>query len=291
MDTLFRTRGQNAAQPGSGLNMIFYPEDAKRFLKWGALGFVGLGVYQMFMTVAKRNINPSVEFEDPVESMNCDPIIRDAFIHIQPYRKLNPWLYKTALQNADQLLFLENVLLSQEASAQRNDKVCAWSHFRMAVNRLNQFQFLVRERMGNDHGMAVNIFVKKIYEQLKKHVLNVLHLCSDFRPDRLIARAPMEVEQALQNYERGIRPVSSDKKWKRLKRKLDRYEGRDRQRRSPDEIAVEAKETSRRSRRSRRSNRSRQSRYSRHSRHSRKETKEVTKTNPHDRGIGLGQEE
>jgi hypothetical protein len=156
----------------------------------------------------------------------------------------------------------------------------------MAVNRLNQFQFLVRERMGNDHGLAVNIFVKKIYDQLKKHVLNVLHLCSDFRPERLISRAAIEVEQALRNYERGVRPISSDKKWERLKRKVDRYEGRGRRRPAPEqEEPEEEKASSRHSRRSRQSRHSRQSRQSRQSRLSRQSSR---KPKERDDGRGLG---
>jgi len=217
---------------GTGMKMMVYPQDAKDFIKWGAIGFLGFGGYQLFMNIAKRNINPSVDFVDPVESMNCDPIIRDCFINIQPYRKLNPWLFKTALQNVDQLLFLENALLSQEVHPVRNDKVSAWTYFRMGVNRLNQFQFLVRERMGNEHGLAVNIFVKKIYEQMKKHALNVLHLCSEFKPEHLIARAPLEVDRAIRSFEEGKPLLTSEEKWKNLRGKIEKEERRNSKHRS-----------------------------------------------------------
>jgi len=287
-----------AKTPGgsTGMNMILYPDDAKKFLKWGALGFIGLGAYQLFMTVAKRNINPSVEFTDPVESMNHDPIIRDSFIHIQPYRKLNPWLYKSALQNVDQLLFLENALLSQEVSPVRNDKVAAWSHFRMGVNRLNQFQFLVRERMGNDHGMAVNLFVRKIYDQMKKHALNILHLCSEFKPENLIARAPFEVERALKNYEEGREPENPEAKWERLRTKIERRKARKerKQRDEAEHVEDEAEHKSRKSRRSRRSRRSHHSRSSRPSAGLKDPPVPVTPardtTAENDKGAGLGSE-
>jgi len=204
--------------------VMLHQDDAKNFLKWGTLGFVGLGVYQLCMTMAKRNINPCVEFMDPVESMNSDPIIRDAMITLQSYRELNPWLFKTALQNIDQLLFLENALLSQQIQAVKNDKVASWSFFRMAIHRLGAFQYLVRERMGTEHGMTVNIFVRKIYAQLQKHILNILHMCTEFKPEHLIANAPLEINRILKNYEEGKEPVNSYQKWDELRKNVDESE-------------------------------------------------------------------
>jgi hypothetical protein len=219
-----------------GMKMILYPDDAKNFLKWGVVGFLGLGAYQLFMTLAKRNINPSVDFIDQVESMNCDPLIRDAMMSLQSYRQLNPWLFKSALQNIDQLLFLENALLNKQIKAVHNDKVASWSFFRMALSRLEQFQFLVRERLGNEHGLTVNIFARKIYAQLQKHILNVLHMCSEFKPEHLLARAPLEVERVLKNYEEGREPVDSYKKWDELRSRLDKKRSKHKHVESEDEL-------------------------------------------------------
>lgn len=287
-----------SAGDSSGFRMILYPDDAQKFLKWGTLGFVGLGLYQLFMTVAKRNINPSVEFKDPVESMNCDPIIRDSFVHIQSYRKLNPWLFKSALQNADKLLFLEDALLSQKAFPVRNDKVSAWTYFRLSVNRLNQFQYLVRERMGNEHGLAVNIFVRKVYDQLQKHVLNVFHLCSEFKPENLIARAPFEVERALKAFESGKPIEDPEVKWKKFQDKMARRQVRKERKRAERQLRREREEKQAflrqeqedeehqqghrrsRSRRSRRSRRSHRSRHSRHSETAGVESREAVSLTP-----------
>lgn len=200
----------------------FYPDDTKRFLQWGALGFLGLGAYQMFMTLAKRNINPCCELKDRTESLNNDPMIRDAFIHMQNYRELNPWLFKSALQNTDQLLFLEDALVSEKTVPVRKDKELAFTYFRMAVQRLNQFQMLVREELGNEQGMCVNIFVKKIYEQLQKHLLNTFHMCSRFKPENLIVRAQAEVQTALRNYRKNIPYKNPLRKWEKVKRKKHR---------------------------------------------------------------------
>lgn len=211
-------KGQPKAT-GGGLQL--YPGDAQKFLKWGSIGFFGFGLYQMALTLAKRNVNPCVEFKDQVEAMNTDPIVRDALIQLQNYRELNPWLFKTALQNIDQLLFLENALLSEQVHPVKRDKEIAFSHFRMGVNRLSQFQFLVRKEMGNEHGLSVNILVKKIYTQLQKHLLNVLHLCSEFRPDNLVARAPLEVNLAMQRMDQGRDVDNSYERWNQLRSRLD----------------------------------------------------------------------
>lgn len=212
-----------ATKSGIG-GLQLYPGDAQKFLKWGSIGFLGFGLYQMAVTLAKRNVNPCVEFKDPVEAMNADPIIRDALIQLQNYRELHPCLFKTSLQNIDQLLFLENALLSQKVHPVKNDKDIAFSHFRVGVNRLQHFQFLVRKEMGNEHGMTVNILVKRIYAQMQKHLLNVLHLCSEFRPENLVARAPLEVGVALRRMEEGRAPENSYARWDELRGKLDKEE-------------------------------------------------------------------
>ena len=201
---------------------VLYKQDAMDFMKWGLVGFVGLGVYTLGMKVAKRNIDPSVELHDRADSFNLDPVIRDSFINIQPYRKLNTWLFKMSVYNTDHLLFLENALLTKTALPTHNDKVLAFSYFRMALSRLNQFQILVRETLGNEHAMAVNMFVEKIYGQLQKHLLNVLHICSEFKPANLIARAQQEVEQAMQAFEDGKKYNSSSNQWNKFARKTER---------------------------------------------------------------------
>lgn len=204
----------------------FYPGDAEKFLKWGSIGFLGFGMYQMAATLAKRNVNPCVEFKDPVEAIHFDPMIRDAYIRLQNYREINPWLFKSSLQNTDQLLFLENALLTEQVYPSRQDKDLSFTYFRMAVNRLNQFQHLIRSEMGNEHAMAVNMIVKKVYEQLQKHFLNILHLCSEFKPEHLIQRAPLEVAAALKRMEAGIPPKNNSAKvWERLRGKLRRELG------------------------------------------------------------------
>jgi hypothetical protein len=196
--------------------MIMYDKDVADFIKWGAIGFVGMGVYQLGMRVAQRNINPSVDLEDRADSINLNPIIRDSFVNLQSYRSLNPWLFRTSLQNVDHLLFLENALLTKQISPSQNDKAISFSHFRMGVVRLNQFQLIVKDKLGNSHAMAVNIFVKKIYDQIQKHFLNVLHICSRFNPGDLVARAQQEIDEAMKNYKKGERYGERKSKWEKF---------------------------------------------------------------------------
>lgn len=218
-DKAHPAKAASAHAGGGGLQL--YPGDAQNFLKWGSIGFLGFGLYQMAVTLAKRNVNPCVGFKDPVEAMNTDPLIRDSLLQMQNYRDLNPWLFKTALQNIDQLLFLEHILLSQKAQPVKKDKDIAFTHFRMGVNRLSQFQFLVRKEMGNEHGMTINLLVKRVYTQMQKHLLNVLHLCSEFRPENLIARAPVEVVAALRRMDEDRAPENSYARWEELRGRLD----------------------------------------------------------------------
>lgn len=168
--------------------------DLKHFMTWGAIGFLCLGTYKMSTRIVNKSISPSANLIDETESLHVDAKICEAFTNLQEYRDLNPWLFKTGIQNVDHLLFLEQILLNGESDPVPNDKVIAFSHFRMALHRLNSFQKLVSEQLGNEHGLAVQIYIESIYEQLQKHLLNIFHMCSQFDPSSLISRAKKEVQ-------------------------------------------------------------------------------------------------
>lgn len=207
MESMARMAMKGGPKNGTALSSVpLYASDAKRVMGWGVLGFVGLGLYQLFATLSKRSVNRCADFIDPVESLHSDPIIVEALFTLQGYRALNPWLYKAAIQNIDQLLFLENALLQGLVKPCKKDKVHAWTHFRVGVNRMAQFQYLIKEQLGTDQGFAANIYVRKVYEQMQKHVLNVLHMCSDFRPEHLIERAPAEIEKLQAAWKQGRAP-------------------------------------------------------------------------------------
>ncbi len=215
----------SAPKKGGG-GPTLYPGDFGKIAKWCVIGAVGFSAYQTAVMMAKRNVNGCVDFKDPVEAMNNDPIIRDALLQMQNYRDLNPWLFKTALQNIDQLLFLENALLSQQVSPVKKDKDIAFTHFRMGVNRLSQFHYIVTKELGTEQGMVVDVLLKRIYSQMQKHLLNILHMCSQFNPENLIARAPLEVRMALRRMEEGHGPEDSRAKWDEMRGKLEREEER-----------------------------------------------------------------
>ncbi len=180
----------------------FYPSDISSIVKCGAGGFAALATYQLLKNSVKRNIDPSSTLIDPCESMNADPKIRDNLIKLQSYRKIETTLFGHAIQNIDKLLFLEKVLKSGETRGTQNDKCIAFAYYRLALNRLNMFQMLILEMLGNEHGKCANILVDEIYSQLQKHLLNVFHLCTDFNPDKILQTAEKEVETVMKRYER-----------------------------------------------------------------------------------------
>jgi hypothetical protein len=195
----------------------FRPGDAQDFLKWGIVGFVGFGAYQMASKLARRTADPMSVLVDPVESIGNDPVILEALVKIQSYRELNPWMFSMAVRNIDHLLFLENALVSKEVQPVRNDKALAFTYFRIALTRLNTFQHLIKHKLSNKHAMAVNIYTEKIYDQLKKHFLNVLHLCSVIRPENLLKRAEEDVEAAMKRFRHSDGHDSvAQETWKRL---------------------------------------------------------------------------
>ena len=191
-----------------------YPKDGADFIKWGAMGFVGLGLYNVATKVLHRNLNPCADLIDTTEAMNTDPIIRDAFVNLQEYRELNPYLFKAAVQYIDRLLFLESVLLAGNPPG-RQDKYLASTCLRMGINKLARFKFEIKNELGVMHMTAANIYIQQIYTQVQKHILNVFHLCSKFNPKVLVAKAKAEIKEVME----GRAKISKTSKFDKYKRR------------------------------------------------------------------------
>ena len=101
----------------------------------------------------------------------------------------------------------------------RNDKTLAYTYFRICVMRLNKFQMLVKNQLGPKHGTLANITVELMYTQLKKHFMNIMHICSDFRPEQMIKSAKKEVQDAIRIYKNGGRYIDGSAKWNEIRKK------------------------------------------------------------------------
>jgi len=172
----------------------FQKKDAAQFVRWGMIGFTIFGAYQMSSTILKRQIDPSGELIDECGSLHNDPQLCAHFIDLQHYRALNPWLFSTAILNADTLVLLENGLVTGFITPARNDKIIAFTHFKVAVERLNMLLSIIKEKMGVDHGMLAHVLVNDIYKNLRKRFLNILHMCTQYNPESLIRRAEEEIQ-------------------------------------------------------------------------------------------------
>lgn len=168
-------------------------KDVYTFLKYGAIGFVGMGVYKVGTKMIKRDLDPSVEFEIPVESVQRDRVLTKAFLDLQEYKGVNEWLFRCAILNCDHLMFLEQVLMQGDVTPVRNDKVIAFSHFKLASTRLKMLQISVHEKIGAHHAALVGVLIKKIYSQMQIHFTNILHMCKDFKPENLLKEARKDI--------------------------------------------------------------------------------------------------
>lgn len=201
----------------------FYPDDVKQLFKYGVLGASAMILYQFFHTMNRRSIDPCSELVDKPESMNTDPLLRDSFIILQSYRDLNRVRFRSAVLHVDKLLFLEKQLLDEKIQPLPDDKNTAFSYFKVGLNALNEFQYIVRDRLGNSHGMAANIQVQNIYTQMQKHLMNIFHLCLQFDPTKLAQRAKHDVETALYRFKHNLPLEDSYEKWRRPRKHRPRH--------------------------------------------------------------------
>lgn len=178
------------------LNGLEVPKaDATAFVKCGLAGLCVAG--SVYAIKKSKRVPTNSELVDTYETLHRDPIILESLTDLQVFRRLEKSTFTTIVQSCDQLLFLEYGFLNKTICPTQNDRYLAFMHYENAVSSLQIFQDLVKEDLGNEFGKVANVLGNKIYSQLYKHVMNVLHLCQDFNIPNLLTRAPHEVELAL----------------------------------------------------------------------------------------------
>lgn len=155
-------------------------------------------------------------------SVNCDAIQNDrGLLHqlcqLETYSHVDERLFRMIIQHIDKLMILEDVLRRSDTGPTKEDRPNAHSRYNALVRQLREFQRLVLQTMGSEHGVTAHYFVKQIHELMQKHLLNILHLCSRYNPLSTLKRAQEERElylEASRKYfqKRGKR--LSFQKWK-----------------------------------------------------------------------------
>lgn len=176
-----------------GKDHLLQPRDFKNFLLWGSVAFLGVGAIRLGQEINLRKIDPTVDLGVPVDSFHQEPRLLSAFVTLHEYAELSPYLFKNAAVNSDQLVFLERALVSGKICAVKRDKYLAWTNFKMATQRLDEFQKMVREKLGVDHELAVRLEIQKVKKELERKLMNVLHLCEKFHPENMVSRAKSDV--------------------------------------------------------------------------------------------------
>ena len=210
-DFLFPDSSQGALAFWKKAFQDLQPQDLTKFVQLGALGFMGFGAYGVLQSLAHRTRFPEAQLVDDTESLTADPVVLKAFVQLQNYRRLSIHLYKSSLMHVDQLLFLEGALRNQDIEPRIDDKAEAFTHFRIAVKRLQEFCFLVKKRLGNEHFVAVQLLVQSIYDQLQKHLENVFYFCGQYDPQRFINKAKKEVKRAMRGLKHN-QPIADRRK-------------------------------------------------------------------------------
>jgi hypothetical protein len=189
----------NLVQQG---NMPSWSQPLPTEYKRALMALAGVSALKWTMDQTKKPVSTYPPLVDAVEAMHCDARVEESFRKLQVYRDLNPWLFSAALQNIDKLLYLSRLLLSGVAKPMREDRGVAFSYLKVGMSRLKALQCTIHQEMGNDHALVANMEIQVIYNQCQKHVLNVMHICSRFKPEDVIERARAEVPRLVRQRRR-----------------------------------------------------------------------------------------
>lgn len=165
-------------------NMKFTNEDYKDMLKKsGGIFMLGL-IYSFLQTLSRKNVTELECFKDDVEALHYDTHILNAFRNLQGFRDMKlskksskfrepKYLFSSAIQNIDRLLFLENVLLGGEFDEYQNDTAIALTYFRIAKRNLEELQQIIEIEYGIKYAYAAGVNIKKIETQAFIHLSNI----------------------------------------------------------------------------------------------------------------------
>jgi hypothetical protein len=184
--------------PNTALNGSYRTQDTKAFLKYGTVGFFGLGLYHLLTRVKSRQNFSTDDLIDKVESIGHDPYILKALISLQIYRHHDSHTFKMAIRNIDSLLFLENVL-KQDTIPEKYDKTVAFSHFKVGMSRLTEFTYVILENKGTAHFCVAKELIKTIYKRLQVHYENIVILCNVYNPARTLKQAENDLTKMVLN--------------------------------------------------------------------------------------------
>jgi hypothetical protein len=174
-------------------------KDGKKLFQTGLVGAIGFTVYQLVMDAYKTNACPSTRFKDNVDCLYLNPVLGAQFMKLQEYRKLNKFLFRSAITVADRLCILHDALISGHSPPKPNDKEVAFILLSVTSNHLTRFQWEVKEHMTTDHVYTVHLIVNEIFKELEKLNDNILAMCSKYDPHLLVNRAKQDVEKVLRS--------------------------------------------------------------------------------------------
>lgn len=174
---------------GSSKSASLSKKDYQDAIKYAVMGFVTAGSLHAASTLIQKRMDVAHELKHETTAMHHNPELTKRFVTLQTYAKLNKWAFQAALINVDSLLYLEDALLKKKIVPVYNDKLVAFSHFRVALMRLNSLALAIQNSMDQRHYVLVCLEIEEITKLLKKHVINILSLCSRFNVDDLIEQA------------------------------------------------------------------------------------------------------
>jgi hypothetical protein len=193
-------------------------QDLNKILSWFLVGGAGFSAYKYWQLYIERNINPYGELKDKNECIVHEKELYEYICQLQAYRDLNPWLFSTIVRNIDELLFLEDVMLKGKITPIRKDIYKAYTHFHVSLNRLDQFEQIVKQELGPPHSLAFKHNVRNITKKLWIHLVNIFHMCTSFNPNDIYKRATEEVQRKLNKQDNHVYNHSVyENKWKSMK--------------------------------------------------------------------------
>lgn len=168
-------------------------QDFQSAIKYAFMGFVTVGTIHATSTLIQKRVNIDKVLLFETTAMYIDPELTKRFVRVQTYINVNKWAYQSALINADSLLYLGEALGKKQISPVYNDKLVAFSHYRVCLIRLHALAQSVKDVMDQRHFVLICIEIDEIKKLLRRHVLFVLNLCAKFNVNDLIEQAHAEL--------------------------------------------------------------------------------------------------
>ena len=175
---------------GESWKELLRPDDWKKFVSYGFLGFFSFGAYKMAVDISKRKVDRTHDLKDQQDWFEYYPTLLKHVRNLQKFRYLSPTTFQLMIRSMDKLLGIHQILNEPNEEYRPlpspKDKEKAASEFQISINRLKHFkETAMKKECRIPNKFVIKEEVKNIFTILTQIYQSIVSLCDFVTPTQM----------------------------------------------------------------------------------------------------------